>query len=133
MITLFFNLAKFRTFSTFNRDLLESLKIDSEFFVNCVIVGFNTIKGQPSLDILKLTLDQRLDLYQTIRDRYDDYYFNQHGFPPPLHEITNAYETVVYGIMALLLDVRYYLNQYRLYNQTILNLDIKGHHGEIVI
>lgn len=133
MITLYFNLAKFSTFIAFNRSLLESLQIDSGFFVKCTMVALNQVNGQPDLQKLKVILDQRLDLYQTIRDRFDDYYFNNHGFPSPLHELTNVYETIIYGIMALQLDVLHYLNTYRLFNKTILNLDIKGNHGEIVI
>jgi hypothetical protein len=40
------------------------------------MVALNQVNGQPDLQKLKVILDQRLDLYQTIRDRFDDYYFN---------------------------------------------------------
>lgn len=133
MVTLYFNLARFQTFFFQNKDLLDSMSLDENFFGNCVILVFNHFGYTPPTTLIHNYLDRRLDLQSIVQDRYDDYYFQTKMLPPPSREITRVYELVLYGILALLTDVYSTMQNYRLQTTSILNLDIKGRHGELVI
>lgn len=133
MVTLCFKLARYQTFIMQNKTLIESLQLDNTFFSESVILVFNNFDRNPNIDLIRNFLDRRIDLYRFVVDRYDDYYFHTTGLPPPSRDLISAYETVLYGILALLTDIHGLLLAYRFQTSSILDLNLKGQHGELII
>ncbi len=132
MITLYFNLARFQTFKTFNGNMIKNLGLSPTWFAECALLSFNNVRDIPTMPVVQDFLNKRVDLYRIVRDRFDDYHFNTNGYPPSLRDIQLTYENVVQGIMALLLDVQFSYVQYH-QPTSLLNLTIKGQYGELVI
>lgn len=132
MITLYFNLARFQTFKTFHGNMIKNLGLTQTWFAECTLLTFNNVREVPSTFVIQKYLNNRVDLYQLVKDRFDDFHFNEFGIPPSPRDIQHTYERIVEGIMALLLDVKYSYIQY--YPSTsLLNLTIKGQYGELAI
>jgi hypothetical protein len=132
VITLYFNLARFQTFKTFHGKEINNLGLTPTWFAECTLLTFNNVHEMPTMFAVQSFLNKRIDLYRIVSDRYDDYHFNENGYPPTPRDVQLVYESVVKGIMALLLDVKYSYIQYHR-PTSLLNLTIKGQYGELVI
>ncbi len=132
MNTLCFNLAKFQTFITFNGDILNKMGLTPTWFAECALLTHNGINVIPTMPVVQDFLNKRVDLYRIVHDRYDDYYFDTYGIPPSTRDIQLMYENVLKGIFALLVDIQSsYLRNYP--PRSLLNISLKGQHGEVVI